>query len=153
MAYRATEKRKEKEQELKKFIESKNFKNQSKEVMRVLQKKAMEARKRNHRILTTFREEFERLNRESNIVSLLCEAAIKQGLKGNISALEFIRDTMGQNPYKSNIKNNFIKKVFVTKGMIDEIDKLINKKIQPMDEQLLDVEQTLIAEQSIDAKL
>ena len=150
MAYRATERRKETEQEIKKFIESTNLKNQPREVKQALQKKSTEARKRNYRVLTTFREEFERLDRESDIVRRLCKSAVVQGLRGNISALEFIRDTMGQNPYKSNIQHNFIKKIFVTKGMIDQIDKLINEKIQPMDEQLSDVEQTLIAEQSID---
>ena len=90
-------------------------------------KKSVESRQ----FKKTFKEAFLNLNDKEGIVEDLCRTALHQAKKGNIRALEFIRDTMGQKPTEKleTIGNIQIQKVFVTPEMQAEADKVINDYI------------------------
>lgn len=87
-------------------------------------KKSAETR----RFLKTFREAFENMNDKDGIIEELCRIALHQAKKGNIRALEFVRDTMGQKPIeKVEATGNLqVKKVFITPEMDAEAEKLID---------------------------
>lgn len=83
------------------------------------------------RFIRDFREAFEKMNDKEGIIQELCKAACKAAKKGNVRALEFVRDTMGQKPAdKIEAMEVKVRKVFVTQKMIEEADRLIDEKIK-----------------------
>lgn len=108
------------------------FSKQTESEAREFGKKAGIKSGESRRFLKAFKEAFEKMNDKEGIVQELCIAAFKEAKKGNVRAMEFVRDTMGQKP-ADKIETTGqvqVKKVFVTPEMQTEADKIIDDKLK-----------------------
>ena len=77
------------------------------------------------------REILEKKAEDEGWVEKACEILFKLIKKGNIKAIEFLRDTMGQKPAEKieTVEKIKIKKVFITEKMNEKANKFIDNFI------------------------
>lgn len=105
----------------------------TRENAREFSKKSNEKKRENARKIKLFKEILDEKLAEENkdkqtIKDLLTEVLIKQAYKGNLKAIEMIRDTIGEKPAEKieTVEKVKIKKVFVTQEMRTEAEQMID---------------------------
>lgn len=113
--------------------QNKRTKNEQREIAKKAGIKSGESR----RIVKTFRELLneqltEKDQDKKSIKELITNKLIKTALKGNLKAIEMIRDTVGEKPTdKIETSGSVqIQKVFVTPEMQTEADRIIDDKLK-----------------------
>lgn len=105
----------------------------TRENAREFSKKSNEKKRKNAQKIKLFKEILDEKLAEENkdkqtIKDLLTEVLIKQAYKGNLKAIEMIRDTIGEKPAEKieTVEKVKIKKVFVTQEMRTEAEQMID---------------------------